>query len=307
MKRLLIVFSCIAIFGATRGMDSYRQEALGNLEDNIKNSYWGLIIREVAMGTLTSGDICKYETPEIRANLRTGKETAPIRKNQTLFQSLLLEIANYHFNDGAYDAAARVRAFLEGLIIRGYVDSNPELLNDQNSDGSKLFGDSSWYGLPTRQDARFEHKNILKSIEENKTRVQEAISSNSMSVLAGDIIKHNVDEQYLTQLSATQKQELSKFLDENLRKKGAVEKDSRLRIMIDNLIGQAPGKPSPTKTSFTFGNGKYMMGAALLVVVGLLAYKHYTSSESEDDEAETEEDIEQQKDTADDGDLNHAK
>jgi len=299
MKKLLFLTCTLGIFGNSIAMDSYRQQALNALEGNLQNSDWGAIIREVALGNLSSGDICKYETSEIRERLRTGKETVPIRKNQTFFQSLLLEIANYHYTDRAFDSAERVRAFLEGLIIRGYVDPNPELLNDQNPDGSKLFGDSSWYGLPTRQDARLEHKNMLKSIEENRARVHGAISGNNMSALADDIIKHNVDEQYLTQLSATQKQELAKHLDEKTKKMRVNERDPRLRLMVDNLIGPEPGEPKPIKTSFALGNGKYFIGVALLAVAGLLAYKYWcTPSQAEDDESETEEDGEHQENNA---------
>jgi len=298
MKKLLVIFSMVAIFGATHAMDPYRQEALSNLGNSINNSAWGFIIERVAIGILFSSDICKYETPEIRENLRTGKEIVKIRRNQTFFQSLLLELANYHYEDRNYPSSVRVRAFLQGLIIRGYIDSNPELLNDTNPDGSTLFGDSTWYGVRTRNNARLEHSKMLESIKENGARVQQAISSNNMSTLADDIITYGVDEQYLTQLSTTQKQELSKFLDEKFKKMSTSERDSRLCIMKDNLIGQTPEKPSLTKTSFTLSNGKFMIGAALLVVAGLLAYKYYSSENEDEDDTETEEDVEYQKNKA---------
>jgi hypothetical protein len=57
-------------------------------------------------------------------------------------------------------------------------------------------------------------------------------------------------------------------------------------------IDPAVSSPSAaTNKSFTLGNGKYMIGAALLVVAGLLAHKYLsTSSQDEDDKSETEED-----------------
>ena len=78
---------------------------------------------------------------------------------------------------------------------------------------------------------------------------------------------------------------------------------SDLDLRTSETATQPQNSQPKHKTSFTFGNGKYMMGAALLVVAGLLAYK-YLSTPSQD---EDEEDIERQKDNVNPGNLNHAK
>src|SRR5271155_1052445 len=91
MKKLLLIFSLVGVFGAVKPMNSERQYALSTLENRIEDSDWLTIIADVKRGDLASSDICKYDTAAIREKLRTGKDKSNWFKNQTLFQSLLIE------------------------------------------------------------------------------------------------------------------------------------------------------------------------------------------------------------------------
>jgi hypothetical protein len=295
MKKLLFLSCFLGIFSPARAMHP------DVLKNTIKTKEWGFFVDRMVAGSITVHDLSTYTKNEL---------------DQL---------------DGEGGTLCEYFAHEAGWLLKG--TPKPEKQGDhwvtnydwQIPEESKQVWDK--LELLVAMDKLTPPNNIAHSLQVNKHRMSKeraqmcqhmceeirnkvvghrhAIDVFAQNYLVDQLIayvlQHKLHPAYFTHLPSDLKKSLNIGLGIELVKLERSDEEKRFitSLQSDLKILEAPAQPQNPqpkhKTSFILGNGKYMIGVALLAVAGLLAYKYRcTSSQDEDDEAETEEDTEHQ-------------